>query len=77
MTWSYADKSHVSIWFIKSQNSTIRQVFDMAWYVRNFHSFKEAELPRLIDFIQNLNLNFHLAIENTENVLQNMTTTIL
>ena len=39
----------------------------MPWYVRNFHIYKETELPRLNDFMQHLNLNFHLALENTEN----------
>ena len=29
--------------------------------------YKEIELPRLNDFMQHLNLNFHLALENTEN----------
>ena len=39
----------------------------MPWCVRNFHIFKEIELPCLNNFIQHLNLNFHLALENIEN----------
>ena len=38
----------------------------MPWYVRNFHVYTEIELPMLNDFIQHLNLNFHLASENTD-----------
>ena len=39
----------------------------MPWYARNFHIYKEIGLPRLNNFIQHLNLNFHLALENTDN----------
>ena len=66
MTWLCAAKFHVKL-LIKAQNSTVRQILDMPWYVRNFHIYKEIELPRLNDFIQHLNLNFHLALENTDN----------
>ena len=66
MAWSYAAKSHVKL-LIKAQNSTIRQILDMPWYVRNFHIYKEIELPRLNDFIQHLNIKFHLALENNDN----------
>ena len=51
MTWSYAAKSHVKL-LIKAQNSTVRQILDIAWYVRNFHIYREIELPRLNNFIQ-------------------------
>ena len=43
----------------------------MPWYVRNFHIYKEIELPRWNDFIQHLNLNFHLALENTDSIALN------
>ena len=39
----------------------------MPWFVRNFHIYKEIELPSLNDFIQHLNLKFHLALENNDN----------
>ena len=64
--WSYADKSHVKL-LIKAQNSTVWQILDMPWYVWNFHIYKEIELPRLNDFIQNLNIKFHLALETNDN----------
>ena len=66
MTWSYAAKSHIKL-FIKAQNSTVRQILDMPWYVQNFHIYKEIEHPRLKDFIQHLNIKFHLALENNDN----------
>ena len=65
MTWSHAAITHVK-YLIKSQNSTIRKVLKMPWYVRNFHIYKEIEFPHLNNFMH-LNLNFHLALENTEN----------
>ena len=43
----------------------------MPWYVWNFHIYKEIELPRLNDFMQHLNWNFHLPLENTENNILN------
>ena len=70
MVVSYAAKNFVKI-LIKAQNSTIRQILDMPWNVRNFHIYTEIELPRLNDFIQHLKLNFHLALENTENNVLN------
>ena len=66
MTGSYAPKSHLKL-LMKAQNSTVRQILDMPWYVRNFHIYKEIELSGLKDFIRHLNLNFHLALENTKN----------
>ena len=66
LVWSYATKSHVDL-LIKSQNSTIWQILDMPWYIRNFHIYKDINIPRLNDFIQYLNLNFHLALENADN----------
>ena len=66
MKGSYAAKSHVKL-LIKAQNSTIPQILDMPWYVRNFHIYKEIELPRLNDFIQHLNIKFYLALENKDN----------
>ena len=39
----------------------------MPWYVRNFHIYKGSDIPRLNDFMQYLNLNFHLALENVDN----------
>ena len=66
MVWSYAAKSHVKL-RIQAQNSTIRHILDIPWSVRNFHIYKEINIPRLNDFIQHLNLNFHLALENIDN----------
>ena len=66
MMWSYAAKSHVKL-LIQAQYSTTHQIHDMLWYVRNFHIYKVIDIPRLNDFIQNLNLNFHLALENVDN----------
>ena len=49
-------------------------------FFRNFHIYKEIDTPRLNDFMQFLNLNFHMALENIDNralnTLWNMTTTI-
>ena len=45
--------SHIKL-LIKVQNSTLRQILDMPWYVQNFHVYKEIELPHLNDFIQTL-----------------------
>ena len=39
----------------------------MPWYVRNFHIYKEIDIPRLNDFMHCLNLNFPLALENIGN----------
>ena len=70
MMRSYTAKSHVKL-LLKSPNSTIRQILDMPLCVRNFHIHKEIELPRLNDFIQHLNLNFHLVFENTDDIALN------
>ena len=40
MVLSYAAKSYVKL-LIKAQNSTIRQILDMPWYIRNFHIYKK------------------------------------
>ena len=66
MVLSYATKSRVKL-LIKAQNSTISQILDMTLYIRNFHIYKEIEILRLNDFMQHLNLNFHLALENIDN----------
>ena len=39
----------------------------MPWYVRNFHIYKEIEFSRLNDFIQHLNIKFHLTLGNNDN----------
>ena len=39
----------------------------MLRYVRIFYIYKEVDIPRSNDFIRHLNLNFHLALENTGN----------
>ena len=40
--------------------------FDVLWYTRNFHIYKEINIPCLNDFIQRLNINGHLALENVD-----------
>ena len=69
MVWSYAVKSYVSL-LIKFQNSIPRQILDMPCYVRNFHIYKDIDIPRLNDFIH-LNLNFHLVLEYIANRVLN------
>ena len=66
MLWSYAAKSRVKL-LIKVQNSTVRQILDKPWYVRNFHIYKEIDIPCFTDFMQHLNFNFYLALENMDN----------
>ena len=66
LVWSYAVKSHVNL-YIKYQNSTVRQILDMPWYVRDFLIYKEIDVSRLNDFIQQINLNFYLVLENKDN----------
>ena len=39
----------------------------MPWCVRNFHVYKEIDIPRLNEFMQHLNLNFPLPLENIDN----------
>ena len=43
----------------------------MPWYVQKFYIYKEIDIPRLNDFNQHFNLNFHLALENIDNVTLN------
>ena len=63
---SYVANTHFKL-LIKSKNSTVLQAFDMLQYIQNFHNYKSVELPRLNDFMQQLNLNFHLVLESIEN----------
>ena len=39
----------------------------MPWCVRNFHNYKEIDIPCLNDFMQHFNLNFHLTLGNVDN----------
>ena len=63
MVWSYAAKSHVKL-LIQAESSTIRQIINVSGYVRNFHVYKEIDIPRFNHFIQYLNKNFYLVLEN-------------
>ena len=47
IVWSYAAKSHDKL-FIKAQNSTIRKILSMPWYIWNFHVYKEIKWFHLI-----------------------------
>lgn len=64
--WAYATKCHIKL-LIQSQNSTIRLLFDVPYYVRNFHLYKEIKYPKLNTFIQVLKINFYPSLENSEN----------
>ena len=56
-------KFHFSL-LMTSQDSSIRQILDTLYCIRNFHIYKGINIARLNDFIQRLNLNFHLTLEN-------------
>ena len=43
----------------------------MPWYFRNFYIYKEIDIPRLNDFMQHFNLNFHLSLGNVDNCTLN------
>ena len=66
LVWSYAAKSHTKL-LIQAQTSTIPQILDMSWCVLNFHIYKEIDILSFNDFVQHLNFNFHLALENVDN----------
>ena len=44
----------------------------MPWCMGNFHTYKELDFLRLNDFIQQLDINFHSSVINTENSALNI-----
>lgn len=60
-----------------SQNSTLRIIYGVQYYVRNFHLYKEIKYPELNTQIQDLNISFHLSLENHENSALNTVTAII
>lgn len=75
-TWSYAAKMHIKS-LLQVQNSTIRQTIDMPCCVRNKYIYRQISAPRFRDFIQELNANFHLSVQNSSNWLLFLHMTLL
>ena len=51
---------------VNRKKGKIGLFFDIPWYGRNYHIYKEINIPRLNDYIQQLNLHFHLVLENSD-----------
>lgn len=70
--WAYAAKTHIKLLLV-SQNSTLRQILDLPWYVTNRQMYRALKIPTLDNFIQKLSINFHnnLAFINN-NLLKNI-----
>ena len=70
MIWLFNSKSRINI-LTRSQNSEIRQIYDTYRYLQNQYFFKETAISHLKHYIQHLNLNFHLALQNNDNPVLN------
>lgn len=63
---TFASKIHIDL-IIKSQNSTIQLIYDVPSFVRNFYFYKDTNISRFNEFVQRLNINFHLSLADSEN----------
>lgn len=64
--WAQAAKSHILI-LERCQNSTIRQLLDMPYYIPNKAIYKELKIPPLRNVLLKLVQNFHLNLPNIDN----------
>ena len=71
MMYSCTAKIHANL-LIKAQNSTIRIVLDVLQNVKNYHIYKEINVARLNDYIQHLNLSFHLTSKKQDSPALNI-----
>lgn len=46
---------------LQSQNPTVRQIYDVPYYAQNCQLYNEIYFPKLNNFRQDFNINFHLS----------------
>ena len=63
----------VSIFWIVNSNTRKFLRISLSWHfsARNFYIHKQIDIPCLNDFIQHLNFNFHLSLDNVDNRVLN------
>ena len=68
--WSASAKRNLLL-LSQSQNSVIRQIYNIPFYISNKQLYREIPYRRLRAYIKKLNVNFHLALQNNNNPVFN------
>ena len=68
--WSASTKSNLLL-LSRSQNSVIRQIYNIPFYVTNKQLYCKIPYLHLGAYIKKLNSNFHLALQNNNNPVLN------
>ena len=70
VVWSASAKTNLLLLF-KSQNSVIRQIYNIPFYITNKQLCRKIPYPCLGVYIKKLNFNFQLALQNNNNPVLN------